>query len=309
MQQRFSRVERSLDALRSIRRDLAHAARSLAKDRAFTLVCVISLGIGMGGLVALATFTRADHGAGARHRHQRADRAPGAPARSAPRQSRRVGARTVVVSGLSGVAGRRYRHGHHGVDPGIQPIRRADSGRDGAPLVWRRCTCRPTTSARSACRSRADRDSIPRSTTQPSAEPRVVLSDDFWQSRMSSDPDIVGKSVTRRWRPAYGGRDRAGRLSRPLPFLPGAGFPAVHPPGTAPASEGEPESSRRSDRRLGAHPRPARTRASTSRGRTRWSRRRSPAWRSGIPRRTNSRRPRSSRIARWVRPVVPRAGE
>src|SRR5918994_1020606 len=58
MQQRFSPVERSLDALHSIGRDVAHAARSLAKDRGFALVCVISLGIGMGGLVALATFTR-----------------------------------------------------------------------------------------------------------------------------------------------------------------------------------------------------------------------------------------------------------
>jgi putative ABC transport system permease protein len=43
----------------SIIRDLVHATRSLAKDRGFTLVCVISLGIGMGALVALATFTRA----------------------------------------------------------------------------------------------------------------------------------------------------------------------------------------------------------------------------------------------------------
>ena len=55
MPQRFS----PLDALHSIRRDLAHAARSLAKDRAFTLVCVISLGIGMGAFVALVIFTRA----------------------------------------------------------------------------------------------------------------------------------------------------------------------------------------------------------------------------------------------------------
>ena len=30
----------------------------------------------------------------------------------------------------------------------------------------------------------------------PSAEPRVVLSHDFWQSRMAADPEIVGKSVT-----------------------------------------------------------------------------------------------------------------
>src|SRR4029450_9318823 len=48
-----------LDALHALSRDLVHAARSLAKDRGFTLICVISLGIGMGALVALATFTRA----------------------------------------------------------------------------------------------------------------------------------------------------------------------------------------------------------------------------------------------------------
>jgi hypothetical protein len=58
MPQRFSPVERSLDALRSITRDLVHAVRSLAKERAFMLVCVVSLGIGMGAFVALVTFTR-----------------------------------------------------------------------------------------------------------------------------------------------------------------------------------------------------------------------------------------------------------
>jgi len=72
MQQRSS-VERALDALHSIRRDLVHAARSLAKERAFTLVWVISLGIGMGAFVALATFGRAITAAGTRHRHQWAD--------------------------------------------------------------------------------------------------------------------------------------------------------------------------------------------------------------------------------------------
>ena len=59
MPQRFSPVERALDALRSIRRDLAHAVRSLAKERAFALVCVVSLAIGMGAFVALITFNRA----------------------------------------------------------------------------------------------------------------------------------------------------------------------------------------------------------------------------------------------------------
>ena len=48
-----------LDPLRSLGRDLAHATRSLLKDRGFTLVCVVSLGIGIGSLIALSTFTRA----------------------------------------------------------------------------------------------------------------------------------------------------------------------------------------------------------------------------------------------------------
>jgi hypothetical protein len=48
-----------LHSLDSIRRDLTHAARSLAKARAFTLVCVISLGIGMGAVIGLLTLARA----------------------------------------------------------------------------------------------------------------------------------------------------------------------------------------------------------------------------------------------------------
>src|SRR5881394_1901073 len=44
--------------LDSLKRDLSHAVRSLSKDRAFALVCIISLGIGIGAMVALATFTR-----------------------------------------------------------------------------------------------------------------------------------------------------------------------------------------------------------------------------------------------------------
>src|SRR5689334_1270057 len=46
------------DLLSSIKRDLIHAARSLSKDKVFSLVCVMSLGIGMGALVALSLFGR-----------------------------------------------------------------------------------------------------------------------------------------------------------------------------------------------------------------------------------------------------------
>jgi len=48
-----------MPTLQSIRRDLVQAVRTLAKEQAFTLVCVLSLGIGMGAVVALATFGRA----------------------------------------------------------------------------------------------------------------------------------------------------------------------------------------------------------------------------------------------------------
>ena len=39
--------------LSSIWNDLIHAARSLAKARAFTFVCVVSLGIGMAPVIAI----------------------------------------------------------------------------------------------------------------------------------------------------------------------------------------------------------------------------------------------------------------
>ena len=41
-----------------IRRDLVHAGRSLAKSRAFTLVCVVSLGIGMAPVIAIPYLSR-----------------------------------------------------------------------------------------------------------------------------------------------------------------------------------------------------------------------------------------------------------
>src|SRR5262245_15201258 len=39
-------------------RDLVHAGRALAKARGFTLVCVVSLGIGMAPVIAIPYFSR-----------------------------------------------------------------------------------------------------------------------------------------------------------------------------------------------------------------------------------------------------------
>ena len=55
---------------RGVWRDLVYSARSLAKARAFTLVSVVSLGVGMAeGKVLFAILAMPAQGAGARTGH------------------------------------------------------------------------------------------------------------------------------------------------------------------------------------------------------------------------------------------------
>ena len=49
---------KSQNMLNSIWNDLIHAGRSLAKARAFTFVCVVSLGIGMAPVIAIPYLSR-----------------------------------------------------------------------------------------------------------------------------------------------------------------------------------------------------------------------------------------------------------
>ena len=184
------------DALRSISRDLGHAVRSLIKDRGFALVCVVSLGIGIGALVALTTFARAI---------------------TAP-------ARGINTDGLAELlvlphGPLRAKAGEWAVPswsfPDYQVLREAETGL--SITGWTRDSVEfgdPTPE---------DDKSPPRVETlyvssnyfqtfgvslvrgygfdpaiddSPSAQPRVILSHDFWTSRVSSDPDIIGKSLT-----------------------------------------------------------------------------------------------------------------
>ena len=197
MHPRFPAAGRFLDALHSIRRDLAHAVRSLIKERTFTLVCVVSLGIGMGALVALATFGRAVT----------------APARGIntdgltellvlPQGPLRAKAGVWALERWSYPDYQALRDAetgmaHHRVDPGLQPssARRLRTRRRRL-RAWRRSTSRPTTSSTFGVSLARGSGFDPAIDDTPSAEPRVVLSHDFWRSRMASDPDIVGKSVT-----------------------------------------------------------------------------------------------------------------
>jgi putative ABC transport system permease protein len=187
--------QETLDVLHSISRDLGHAARSLAKDRGFTLVCVVSLGIGMGGLVALATFTRMI---------------------TAP-------ARVINTDGLAELlvlphGPLRAKAGEWALEqwsyPDYQALRDADVGM--AITGWTRDSSQ--TGEQSPDDAAPNRVATlyvsanyfstfgvplargpgfdPAIDDAPSAEPRVVLSHDFWQRRMAADPEVIGKSLT-----------------------------------------------------------------------------------------------------------------
>ena len=170
--------------------------RSLAKERAFTLVCVISLGIGMGAVVALATFTRMIT----------------SPARGINTN----GLTEVLVLPLGPL---RAKAGEWALPqwsyPDYQALRDADTGM--AITGWAR------ESSQFGAQTPDQKTAPPRVATLyvsanyfrtfgvalargpgfdaaiddgRSAEPHVVLSHGFWQSRAASDPDIIGKSVT-----------------------------------------------------------------------------------------------------------------
>jgi putative ABC transport system permease protein len=183
-----------MNTFHSIVRDLRHAARSLFKDRGFTLVCVISLGIGMGGLVALATFTRAIN----------------APARGIdtngvvellvlPQGPLRVKAGEWALENWSYPDFQALRDADHGMAVtgwAMESSQFGDPTPDDAtpPTVATIYVTANYFSTFGVSLARGQGFS-PTLDDSPSVEPRVVLSHSFWQSRMSSDPEIIGKTV------------------------------------------------------------------------------------------------------------------
>jgi putative ABC transport system permease protein len=184
-----------LDTLSSIRRDLTHALRSLSKERGFSLVCIVSLGIGIGAFVALLTFGRAI---------------------TSP-------ARLINTAGLTELlvlpqGPLRAKAGEWAIEqwsyPDFQALREANTGMDltgwtrdevefGTPVPDQkeqlpRVTALYVTSnyfrtfgvtlSRGPGFDQATHDS-------PSADPTVIVSHDFWKSRAASDPELVGKPL------------------------------------------------------------------------------------------------------------------
>lgn len=183
-----------MNPLQSFHRDLIHAARTLAKERAFTLVCVVSLGIGMGAVVALATLGRTIT----------------APARGV--SSDGLAELLVVPQGpLREQAGvwalERWSY------PDYRALRDGDVGMEitgwslessefGEPTPDQKVPQRVSALYVSPNYFRTFGVPLARGAgfdvrrdDAPSAEPTVVLSHDFWTSRFASNPDIVGTPV------------------------------------------------------------------------------------------------------------------
>jgi predicted permease len=175
-------------------RDFVHAARTLAKARTFTLVCIVSLGIGMGAIVALATFGRAIM----------------SPARGVDTDG--LTELLVLPQGPLRVEAGVWATEQWSY-PDYRALREADTGM--ALTGWIRDSTEVGMKAPDETELRrvtalyvsANYFSTfgvtlakgpgfdPAIDDATSGEPRVILSHDFWRARTSSDPDIVGKSL------------------------------------------------------------------------------------------------------------------
>ena len=169
-------------------RDLAHAARSLAKARAFTFVCVISLGIGMAPLIAIPYASRVS-------------RMPPAGVNSSE-----------LVELLTAAAGP-----HNETDrwsyPDYVDLRDAGTGLTLIPYIGRPAEIAlpgageskmPASTlfvpanyfetlglkmARGAGFGASSADSL-------APNPVVVVNYKFWQDKLNADPEILGKTLT-----------------------------------------------------------------------------------------------------------------
>lgn len=195
------RLERWLEAIQGVGKDLRHAARSLARARAFTLVCILSLGVGMGAFVTFVTFFRAMM----------------SPARV-------IDTNRLVEILVTPVGPLRAKEGVEFISvwsyPDFQELRQIEG--EMAVTGWARGSVEfgmPPLKDREAHNDppRAQLQTLfvsanyfstlgvslargagfdPAVDDLPSAPPRVVLTERFWRNRLRSDPQIVGKSLT-----------------------------------------------------------------------------------------------------------------
>ena len=169
-------------------RDLAYAGRSLAKARAFTCVCVVSLGIGMVPVIAVPYFSRVT--------------------RTPPPGVKTEGLVELVTTPL----GPREATDAWSY-PDFMDLRAADPGIDIAGWTGKPGKIKIQTPAGVETRSVATMfvsanyfktvgvalargPGFDPGVDEPlTAEPVVVLGYEFWQRQLGADPDIVGKTL------------------------------------------------------------------------------------------------------------------
>jgi predicted permease len=168
-------------------RDLVHAGRSLAKARGFTFVCVVSLGIGMAPVIAIPYVARIS--------------------KIPPPGLNTAGLVELLTTPL----------GSRGADdtwsyPDFVDLRDAETG-----MVMTGWAIAPSEFTQTGDEAKTEVSTMfvsanyfsaigatlargpgfdERRDDAPTAEPVVVLSYRFWQNRLGSDPDIVGKRLT-----------------------------------------------------------------------------------------------------------------
>lgn len=175
--------------LHGIWRDLAHAARSLAKARAFTLVCVVSLGIGMVPVIAIPYWARV----------------------------LRMPPAGVTIDGLVELV--TTPRGAHGADqrwsyPDFETLR--ESNTEMSLIGWKNGESQVAIETPAGVRTEsvatmfvstnyfqtigvplARGAGFDATGDNPlTAQPVVILGYGYWQRQMDSDPNIIGKTLT-----------------------------------------------------------------------------------------------------------------
>ena len=173
--------------LQGIWRDLMHAGRSLAKARAFTFVCVVSLGIGMVPVIAIPYWARV--------------------LKMPP-----AGVNTDGLVELVTTPRGAREPGEAWSYPDFETLRESNTGialigwRSGESAIDKTAGGRPQFVAtmfvsanyfKTIGLALARGSGFDATGDNPlTAEPVVILGYDYWQNQMGADPDIIGKTLT-----------------------------------------------------------------------------------------------------------------
>jgi predicted permease len=181
--------DRFLDVLRIFAHDLVHAIRSLAKARAFTFVCVASLGIGMGTVIGILIFLRTF----------------GPPAGFNPngivevlvepqgRLREEVGPESIETWSYPDYMA--VRDANTGITvtgwtTGETVFRQPQGATEVASAMWVSANYFRTMGV--TLRGHGFDDIVDENSAAP---PSVIIGEDFWNDRLASDPGILGKII------------------------------------------------------------------------------------------------------------------